>query len=202
VKKTNDNLMMLNVIFVSCLIVANVVGGKVVDLFGFVVPAAVVAYGLTFLCTDVIGEIWGKETAKKTVKLGLVSQLLFLGLLILAMKLPPAVFAVEYSESFSAVLGQSARMVLASLSAYFVAQFNDVFIFHKLKDKTKGSKKWLRNNISTMMSQMLDTAIFITIAFYGVVPNLGWMIISQYVVKLIIAGLDTPFFYWLTKERG
>lgn len=199
-KRTEKNLMMVTGVFVMSLLVANVVAGKVVDLFGFTVPAAVVAYGITFLCTDIVGEIWGKKEADRMVKIGFVSQVVGLLLIFLALKLPPAFFAVEFSENFNIVLGQSARVVIASLSAYLVSQFNDVFIFHKLKAKHNTKHKWIRNNVSTATSQFIDTSIFITFAFYGVVPNIIWMVISQYVIKLFIAALDTPIFYLATKN--
>lgn len=199
-EKNNRNLVTINAVFVVSLIMANVVASKIVDVFGFVVPAAVVAYGITFLCTDVIGEIWGKEEANKTVKLGFVMQILALCLILLAIMLPPAFFAVEEGNSFNSILGQSGRVVVASLIAYLVAQFNDVYVFHKLKDACNGRAKWIRNNGSTILSQFFDTAIFITVGFYGVVPDLGWMVISQYVVKVVIALCDTPLFYFFTRK--
>ena len=200
-KKTNDNLIAINAVFIMSLLVANVVAGKVVNLFGFIVPAAVVAYGITFLCTDVINEIWGKEQAQKTVMLGLKVQLASTALILLAIWLPPAVFAVDFNIAFKTVLGQNVRVVFASLTAYTISQAHDVISFNFWKNKTKGKHKWLRNNLSTMTSQVIDTAIFITIAFWGLVPNLLWMIISQYVIKAIIALLDTPFFYLLTRTK-
>ena len=200
-KKTNDNLIAINAIFIMSLLVANVVAGKVVDLFGFIVPAAVVAYGITFLCTDVINEIWGKEQAHKTVMLGLKVQLASTALILLAIWLPPAVFAVDFNIAFKTVLGQNVRVVFASLTAYSISQAHDVISFNFWRNKTNGKHKWLRNNLSTMTSQIIDTAIFITIAFWGMVPNLLWMIISQYIIKAIIALLDTPFFYLLTRTK-
>lgn len=198
-KKTQQNLMLLNGIFIATLIIANIVSAKIVSFWGLVIPAAIVAYPLTFLMTDVIGEIWGKEQANKTVKLGLVCQIISLVLIGLAILLPVAPFADNQAE-FKSIMGQSFRVVGASLVAYLIAQFNDVLIFHKLKEKTGGKHKWLRNNISTMASQLIDTSIFITIAFIGTVPNIWVMIASQYLVKVIYAVLDTPFFYLLTKE--
>ena len=198
-RKTQQNLMLLNGLFVATLIVANIVSAKVVSFWGLVIPAAIVAYPLTFLMTDVIGEIWGKEEANRTVKLGLICQLLSLVLIGLSIALPVAPFADNQAE-FQSIMGQSFRVVGASLVAYMVAQFNDVFIFHKLKEKTQGKHKWLRNNLSTMTSQLIDTAIFITIAFIGTVPNIWVMICSQYLIKFIYALLDTPFFYLLTRE--
>lgn len=200
-KKTNDNLIAINAVFIMSLLIANIVAGKVVDLFGFIIPAAVVAYGITFLCTDVINEIWGKEEAQKTVKLGLKIQLASTALILLAIWLPPAVFAVDFNAAFKTVLSQNVRVVFASLTAYTISQAHDVISFNFWRNKTKGKHKWLRNNASTLVSQIIDTAIFITIAFWGMVPNLLWMIISQYVVKAIIALLDTPFFYLLTRDK-
>lgn len=199
--KKERKLIFLNMLFIMSLIVANVVAGKVVSIFGFIVPSAVVAYGVTFLCTDIIGELYGKDEANATVKMGFIIQLCSLALILFAIQLPAAPFAVEYSQNFKIVLSQSSRVVVASLIAYLVSQANDVYIFHKLKDKTNGKHKWLRNNLSTMTSQFIDTAIFISIAFYGEVPNLLWMIISQYFIKFIIALCDTPFFYYFTKEN-
>ena len=200
-KKTNDNLVAINAVFIMSLLVANVVAGKVVDLFGFIVPAAVVAYGITFLCTDVINEIWGKEEAKKTVKLGFKIQVASMVLILLAIWLPPAIFAIDFNISFKTVLGQNVRVVFASLTAYTISQAHDVISFNFWKNKTKGKHKWIRNNLSTLTSQIIDTAIFITIAFWGLVPNLLWMIFSQYVVKAVIALIDTPFFYLLTRTK-
>lgn len=199
-KKTERNLTLLNCVFVTSLVISNIVAGKVIDVFGLIVPAAVVAYPLTFLCTDVIGEIWGKEEANRTVKRGILMQLFSLLLITIAIALPSASFATEYSSNLKVVLGQNVRFVLASLTAYILAQSNDVFIFHKLKERFNGKHKWLRNNASTMLSQLIDTSIFITIGFWGTVPNLLVMIISQYVVKFFLALADTPFFYLLTRE--
>lgn len=199
-KRNNENLLLLNGIFITTLIVANIVASKVVTIGSFVLPAAVVAYPLTFLMTDVIGEIWGKEEANRTVRNGFICQAVSLVLILLAIMLPVAPFADNQAE-FQSILGQSFRVVFASMVGYLVAQCNDVFIFHKLKEKYNGKHKWLRNNASTLLSQLLDTAIFITIAFIGTVPNILTMILSQYAVKAFYALLDTPFFYLLTRNR-
>lgn len=198
-RASNENLIRLNIIFITALIVSNVVASKVVEVGAFLIPAAGICYGVTFLSTDIISELWGKKEANRTVRRGLMAQLIALALIQLAIALKPAPFAVEYSEVFRSVLGASTRVTVAGLIAYLTSQTNDVFIFHFLKKKTQGKKKWLRNNLSTMTSQVIDTAIFITIAFYGEVPSVLELIIGQYIVKLIIAILDTPIFYLLTK---
>lgn len=205
-KKTETNLTILNCLFITSLLVANVVASKVVTFWGLVVPAAIVAYPLTFLMTDVIGEIWGKEEANKTVKIGIVCQLASLLMIGIAILLPVAPFADNQAE-FKSILGSSFRVVFASLIGYVCSQSWDVWIFHKIRDayiKKHGSTKggrWIWNNASTMTSQIIDTAIFITIAFVGTVPNIFTMIASQYFIKLIYAALDTPFFYLLTNKK-
>ena len=206
-KKTPQNLILLNVLFITSLVTSNVLSGKIVLLFGaLTVPAAVVAYPLTFLMTDVIGEIWGKQEANRTVLYGIACQLLSLLMIGLAILLPVAPFA-DNQAAFTSVLGSTFRVVAASLIAYLCSQTWDVWAFHRIRDtyiRRHGSVKggrWIWNNGSTMTSQLIDTAVFITLAFYGTVPNLFSMILSQYAVKLIYAALDTIPFYLLTNRH-
>lgn len=197
-KQSNKNLILLNGIFITSLIIANIVSAKIVTFWGLVIPAAIVAYPLTFLMTDVIGEIWGKEQANQTVKVGFWCQLVSLVLIGLAILLPVAPFA-DNQEQFKGIMSSSFRVVLASMVAYLCSQSWDVWIFHKIRER--GTKnKWVRNNLSTMTSQIIDTAIFITIAFIGKVPNIWVMIVSQYAVKCVYAALDTIPFYLMTKN--
>ena len=205
-RKTEKNLMLVNAIFITSLLIANVVSSKIVSFWGLTVPAAIVAYPLTFLMTDVIGEIWGKEEANKTVKLGFICQMISLVLIGCAILLPVAPFADNQTQ-FTAILGSSFRVVFASMIGYLCSQSWDVWVFHKIRDfyiKKRGSTdggRWIWNNASTMTSQIIDTAIFITIAFVGVVPNIWAMIFSQYLIKLVYALLDTPFFYLMTNKK-
>ena len=199
-QKTTGSLIILNSFFVTSLVISNVVAGKVISFWGLTVPSAVVAYPWTFLCTDIIGELWGKDEANRTVKIGFAAQIFSLVLIYAAIALPIAPFAVGLQEPFRQTLGSSARIVLASLCAYLVSQSWDVAIFHRLKNRTGGKLKWLRNNASTMTSQLIDTAIFIMIGFYGSVPDLPAMVLSQYVIKLCLALCDTPFFYFFTRR--
>lgn len=200
-RKTERNLILLNCIFVISLIIANIVAAKIVTFGWMVAPAAIVVYPLTFLITDVIGEIWGRKEANRTVKNGLICQVISLLLIGAAIMMPVAPFA-DNQAAFVGILGNTFRMVFASLVAYICAQSWDVFLFHLLKDKTGDKYKWLRNNASTMSSQIIDTLIFITIGFYGVVPDIWVMVVSQYVIKFALALLDTPFFYMLTHRTA
>ena len=131
-KKTEKNLMLLNGIFVTSLVISNVLSSKIAMIGSLTVPAAVVAYPLTFLMTDVIGELWGKEEANRTVRLGVVCQLVSLALIGLALILPVAPFADNQRE-FSAILGSSFRVVAASMAAYLASQTWDVWVFHRIR---------------------------------------------------------------------
>ncbi len=197
-----NGLTILRVLFVTSLIIANVIAGKVVDLWGLIIPAAFVTYGFTFLFTDLISEIYGKKEAIKTVWFGFGATVFASILIFMGQLMPSAVFAKEAGQAYNILLGMNYRFVIASMAAYLIAQHIDVLLFHFWKKLTGGKHKWLRNNLSTMISQLVDTAIFITIAFVGSVPSLGVMIISQYVGKLFIALIDTPLFYIATKERS
>lgn len=218
-RKTNNNLILLSMLFVVSLVIANVLAGKVVNtgipFLGstIVVPGAVFAYAFTFLFTDVINEIWGKETAQRMVLFGFFGQLLATGLILLSYPLPA--LAPEMQEAYSVLLGQNWVFVIGSMVAYFSSQLWDVHVFHRIRTnivaKTNSTKnRWIWNNVSTATSQIIDTVIFITIAFglgYGWLfsgdmrPVLLGMILGQYVLKLAIALLDTPVFYLLTRNK-
>ncbi|MFD1019358.1 queuosine precursor transporter [Thalassobacillus hwangdonensis] len=190
----------LNALFVGLLILANILGVKLFTIGGYVLPAAVIVYVITYLITDVIGEVYGKEAAKKTVQAGFFTQIIALIFIVIAIQLPAAPF-FESQQEFESILGAGFRVMLASLISYVASQNFDVFIFHRLKEKQGEKKLWLRNNLSTMSSQLIDTTLFITIAFVGTVPTnvLISMIATQYVFKLIVAVIDTPIAYLLVK---
>lgn len=217
-RKTEKNLSILTILFVVSLIISNVITGKIINtgipFWGSVItiPCAVLCYPITFLITDVVGEVWGKNEANHIVRLGLISQIAATIIIIIGKYLP--FIDAEMQQAYIKILGQNWIFVIGSLTAYLVSQNLDVHIFHRLRDKyikehgsTKGGR-WIWNNASTMTSQFVDTLIFITIAFgfgFGWIFNnqiaLIGMLIGQYLVKLIIAALDTPFFYFMTKNR-
>lgn len=219
-KKTQSNLTLLCMVFAVSLVIANVVTGKLIDvpinLFGahIQLPGAAVCYAITFLMTDVIGEIWGKHEANMCVKFGFVCQILATILIIFTQFLPAV--DPDMQSAYNALLGQNWVFVIGSLTGYLASQAWDVYFFHKIRDKiTKetGSNRsrWIWNNASTMTSQIIDTVLFIGIAF-GL--GFGWlfkpemhmallsMFIGQYVIKFVLAAIDTPIFYLLTRGSG
>src|SRR5690606_34924299 len=199
--RADKKLILLVALFVTSVTTANVLAGKIVAFGDYIVlPAAVVTYAFTFLLTDIIGELYGRQAAQRAVFFGFYAQVFAMTMIYAAMLFPA--LEQEMQDAYEMLLGQNFRFVAASMAAYFVAQSWDVWVFHKLKNKTNGEHKWLRNNASTMSSQFIDTAIFITIGFWGAVPSIWAMIVSQYVVKLVLAALDTPIFYLLTREKN
>lgn len=218
-KKTTDNLILLNIIFTVGLVISNVVTAKLMytgfSLFDnpITLPGAGVCYAFTFLATDVIGEVWGKKEANKAVLFGLVGQVFATLLILLTQHLPAADPAMQ--QTYDCLLGQNWIFVIASLAGYLIAQKWDIWVFHKIRSRyiaKHGDTKhrWIWNNASTMTSQILDTVVFIGIAFgigFGWLfqaemrPVLASMMIGQYIFKMLLAACDTPIFYLLTKNN-
>ncbi len=185
-------------IFIGSLVISEVLASKIVALGEIYVPAGVVAYAVTFAMTDTIEEIWGKRYARAVVIGGLLTLTVVLFLIWLAVALPSAPFWKE-ERAFARILGIKAgaiRITIASIVAYFVSQYHDVWAFNFWRRITRERHLWLRNNASTLVSQAVDTSLFICLAFYGVVPIVP-LILGQYFVKLCIALLDTPLVYLL-----
>jgi len=177
------------------LVLAAVLASKLIAVGGLVVPAGVLAYSLTFLITDVISEIWGKERAQTVVVGGFITLVLVFVLTGISIIWPPASFW-PHQQAYETILGSSARIMVASLTAYLFSQYHDVWAFHFWRRVTTERFLWLRNNASTIVSQLLDSVVFIAIAFYGVMPLVP-LILGQWVVKVGVAVLDTPLVYLL-----
>lgn len=193
-------LVGLAMAFSCLLIVANIMAVKLISVGTFVVPVAVIAYPFTFLLTDTISEVFGRRVATNVVWLGFAMNVLMVILIHVGKIIPPASFW-EGQEAYNTLLGSVPRIVLASMIAYLASQHHDVFAFHFWRRLTKGRFLWLRNNASTMVSQGIDTVLFISVAFAGTVPIniLLNMMVGQYVIKLMIAVLDTPFCYAIVR---
>ena len=217
-KKTNTNLMLCAMVFAVALVISNVITAKTVQtgipLFGstILVPSAVICYCVTFLMTDVIGEIWGKKEARVVVLGGFACQVLATCLILVGEVLPAADPSMQ--TAYDMLLGQNAVFVIASMTGYLLAQSWDVFLFHRIRNRVlvRGGSvrsRWIWNNASTMTSQAIDTVVFIGIAFgfgFGwlfdpaMLPQLGAMMVGQYLCKFVLAALDTPIFYLLTRK--
>jgi len=179
--------------FVGALVISSVLASKIITVLGLFVPAGVLAYCITFVVTDVVNEIWGKERANRVIFSGFITLLVTFLLIRLALAWDAAPFWRE-QRAFSTVLGSTSRIIIASFIAYLASQYHDVWAFHIWRKWTEERHLWLRNTASTVVSQFIDTLIFITIAFYGTMPVFP-LIKGQYCIKVLIAVLDTPFVY-------
>lgn len=198
-------------LFVTGLFTAQVTASKVLafDLpvigVDVVVPAAVLAISVAFLASDCFTELYGRRAAVVMVNVGFAMNFVLLALIWGTIAAPAAPDSVD-PTAFADVLGASTNIVIASLVAYLISQNWDVVFFHWLRDQTAGAHLWFRNIASTATSQAIDTAIFITLGFYlvplllGIGPVMGTgtllsLLIWQYIFKLGIVILDTPFVY-------
>ncbi|MBW2672623.1 MAG: queuosine precursor transporter [Deltaproteobacteria bacterium] len=200
---TSPNIQFIKYLFVASLLLANILASKIIMVGGLVLPAAIILYPLTFLFTDVVAEVEGKRSAGALIMTGFYLSLFMVVVILAGKLLPPAEFW-KHQEAYNIILGSTPRIVLASMVAYLISQNHDIWVFHWLREKTAGRHLWLRNNLSTIASQMIDSVLFIGIAFWGTVPpaTIGMMILSQYIVKVGIALLDTPLCYLLVRLYG
>ena len=194
-QRAENYLALLACVYSGSLVLAAILASKIIAIGPLVVPAGVLAYSLTFLITDVISEIWGKERAQTVVMGGFITLVLVFFLTGISILWPPASFW-PHQQEYETILGSSARIMIASLTAYLFSQYHDVWAFHFLRRVTSERFLWLRNNASTIFSQLLDSVVFIAIAFYGVMPLMP-LVWGQWVVKVGIAVLDTPLVYLL-----
>ncbi len=199
-------------LFISVLLITNVVGTKLFQPFGLTVNLAgseqallltsgIIAYPITFFMTDLVSEIYGKKRADFMVILGFCFSLVMMGFINIVGMLPTPI--TEFQNAYEVVFSSTFRLIFGSMLAYTIAQLNDNYLFHYIRRLTKGKHLWLRNTASTATSQLLDTATVNTIFFYNnpataaFVPNedIIVVIIANYIFKFLIAMTDTPFVY-------
>ncbi|MCT4592005.1 MAG: queuosine precursor transporter, partial [Candidatus Gracilibacteria bacterium] len=159
----------------------NLLGGKIINFLGVDVSVAIFMAPITFLVTDVVEEVYGKEKVKEFLFSTLITLFVVFGFTIVFAKLNPAdrfLFDAEYKTIFLS----SARFILASIVAFLFGQLNDMAVFAFLKKKSAGKHLWIRNNLSTMISQAVDTLLFMFIAFYHLAPKFT----AAYVISLAI----------------
>jgi queuosine precursor transporter len=188
-------------------IVANIQVTKTVDLFGFTATLGNIVYAGSFLVTDILSENHGKKEAKRAVGIGFFSLIAMTFLMSLALLFQPHSSDFAH-ESLVTLFAPMPRIVMASLIAYGLSQLHDIWSYNFWKLRWPAKKYiWVRNNLSTMVSQLIDSVVFTLVAFYGVFPTavLLEIVITTYLFKWIVAILDTPFLYlasnWNDKSK-
>lgn len=187
-------------IFITNAVVAELIGGKLIQLGPFVMSIGIIPWPVVFLTTDLINEYYGKAGVRRLslITASLIAYAFII--LFVAIKVPAAVgISTVTDEQFYAVFGQSLWIIVASITAFLISQFVDVFIFWLLRDKTGGKMIWLRSTGSTLISQLIDTFVVLSIAFWlpgkmttAVFLNAAF---TSYVMKLMIAIVLTPLIY-------
>jgi len=183
----------------TCAVLMNIFVVKGMYLFGLAATGGNILYASIFLATDILDEYWDKKEAHKAVMAGFFVSVFFLITSQVILKFVPADFDIAQG-ALKTIFSLTPRIVIASMTAYLISQNLDVWSFNKLKELTKGKHLWLRNNASTWTSQLVDSIIFTTIAFAGIYPLLK-LILFTYLIKIIVAALDTPFIYLSRKFK-
>ena len=200
--------LLLAGLFLGALVMTNAIAGKFFVLFGKQLSAGVIAYPLTFLVTDLISELYGRKRATLVVKVGFVVSVFVTLIVLIANAAPLSADSPVTGEAFNMVFGLLPGIVFGSMIAYLIAQYFDVQIFEFWRRLTKGRYLWLRNNGSTVFSQMIDTVLVVTIALviwpqidaFPETTPISWetwkeVVLWQYLFKAFIALVDTPIFY-------
>jgi uncharacterized integral membrane protein (TIGR00697 family) len=189
---------------VLAILLSNLQGPKLTIILGMQTSLGVIFYSSIFFATDLLSEKYGRAEANRAVLIGFAVSVIIVIMLSLALLFQPstrpetAAFSGEIQTAFQTILDFTPRFVFGSLLAYLISQSFDVWFFHVIKRRTGGRHLWLRNNLSTMASQTIDTLLYSFVVWWGVVDlqtaiQLG---IVKYGFKLGIAALDTPFIYW------
>ncbi|NIV93008.1 queuosine precursor transporter [candidate division KSB1 bacterium] len=196
-------------VFVTFVVLTNTVGMKLFTLFGRTLPVSIIWYPLTFLVTDIVSEMYGARKARFLVIMGFAMSVVLLAFSLIGIALPVAdVYPLQ--EDYANIFGPIWRLLFGSMAAYLLAQLIDVNMFHFWKRLTNGRHLWLRNNGSTMVSQFVDSFTVNTIFLYknpvvftGDFADLMHIILGVYMIKVVIAAVDTPFCYlgvWIVEK--
>ena len=200
-EKSKKIYLYLAATFIAALIVCNLIANKFITIdLGFktfVISAGVLPYPITFLITDILSEIYGKKKTARIVWAGFGASLFVLGVLLLAQQFTAIAGSPVDDETFNKVFGNSWRVIFASMTAYLCAQLIDVRIYHFWKEKTAGKHLWLRNNFSTVFSQLVDTTLVVCVLFLGVRSHseIIQFILDGWLFKMLCACIDTPLLY-------
>ena len=181
-------------------ILANIQVVMLVDLFGFGTTLGNILYAGGFLVTDILAENYGREYAKKAVKIGFFSLIVMTIIMQIAVNFTPSNVeeGILTFNGVKRIFDFMPRIVIASLISYWVSQTHDIWAYEKWRERFSERRHiWIRNNMSTMVSQLIDNSLFTIIAFWGIYPKevLLEIFITTYFMKFIVAVFDTPFVY-------
>lgn len=180
-------------LFITALLAANIISVKLIAVADLVLPAGIIVFPLSYIVGDVLTEVYGFRRARFVIWLGFFSNLLLVLAIGLTQILPAAAFW-DGQAAYERILGFAPRLLVASFAAYLVGELANAFVLARLKIATRGRWLWTRTIGSTIIGQGLDSAIFVTIAFWGV-PDLATIFLAQWIVKCLYEGAATPLTY-------
>lgn len=193
--------VVITAIFVTCLLTANIVAVKLIDIAGFIMPAGIVIFPVSYIFGDVLTEVYGYSAARRVIWLGFACNLLMVITFTLAGWLPSAPFWKDQS-AYDAILGYTPRLLIASFAAFLIGSFANAFVMAKMKVATNGRWLWTRTISSTLVGEGLDSMVFITIAFAGTIPFIGMVnaIFTQWLFKSLYEVVATPLTYGIVNR--
>ena len=192
--RISHRFVVIVALFVACLITANTVGVKMMEVGSFTLPAAVILFPLSYILGDVLTEVYGYSWTKKVIWLGFFCNLIFVIFAWVGQILPPAPLW-EGQAAYESILGYTWRLLIASFCGYLVGEFGNSFVLARMKVLTRGRWLWSRTISSTIVGQGLDTAIFITVAYFGASFFTPTLILHHWLAKVAIEVVATPLTY-------
>ncbi len=183
-------------IFITCLITANITAVKLITVVGFILPAAIIIFPVSYIFGDILTEVYGYKKARRVIWLGFFCNLIVVIAVWIGQVLPAAPFW-DGQAAYERILGYTPRLLVASFIAYLIGEFSNSFVLAKMKIATQGRWLWTRTIGSTLVGEGLDSLVFMTIAFAGQIPMTGLSsaIVTQWLVKVIYEVAATPLTY-------
>jgi len=202
-------------LFATCLVVSNIIAIKPITIGPFFLPAAIVIFPVSYILGDILTEVYGYRRARQVIWIGFACNALSVTAIVLSIIIHPAPFWTlvhfpspeKSQEAYASIFGFTPRLLIASFIAYLTGEFLNSFVMAKIKIVMQGRRLWVRTISSTLLGQMADSAIFITMAFYGIVPSpvLVNMVMTQWITKSVYEASLTPLTYivvnWLKKAE-
>ncbi|HIC73938.1 MAG TPA: VUT family protein [Candidatus Marinimicrobia bacterium] len=190
-----------------CIVLANIFVTKQITLFGIAATGGNVVYGAVFLATDLLAEHYGKKEARQAVFIGFFSAVFYTIMSQMILYLEASANDWGAAAGMADIFTSAPAIILASMVAYLISQLHDIWAFHAIREKTAGKFLWLRNNGSTWISQLIDSIVFSLLAFLVFPVLMGSenalpvnvvmeIVISTYMLKILVAAIDTPFIYF------
>jgi len=193
--------------FITCLITANITGVKLVELRGWVVPAGIVVFPISYIFGDVLTEVYGYAQARRVIWLGFFCNVLTVVAIWIGQVLPPAPFW-DGQAAYERILGYTPRLLIASFLAYLFGEFTNAYVLARMKVLTRGRWLWMRTIGSTLVGQAVDSLLFLTLAFAGTIPTTALLraFLTQWLAKSLYEAAATPATYaivaFLKREEG